>query len=99
MPVLTPEQIDAIPDEKTFVLRKPIKLEGLDEVTEITLYEPTTGQIKKMAKMSDDEAISEMISINGGVPKKVVDMIVARDLTKMSDYLTSFMPAAPATGG
>lgn len=86
-----------IPDELTITLRKPITLgQGGDAetFTEMTLREPVVEELlafnKESAKDAGD-ALRKLIAKISTLPLAVVNRVGARDFTKASNYLTSFM--------
>lgn len=86
-------------DEITITLRKPIKV-GEVEYTEISLTEPTAGQLRKAAKAGDSlDQVCELISLNGRIPKSAVDQMLQRDLNAASDFFARFGEASPPTLG
>ncbi|MDX3878123.1 MAG: phage tail assembly protein [Achromobacter sp.] len=86
-----------IPDELTITLRKPITLgQGGDAetFTEMALREPVVEELlafnKESAKDAGD-ALRKLIAKISTLPLAVVNRVGARDFTKASNYLTSFM--------
>lgn len=86
-----------IPDELTITLRKAITLgQGADAetFTEMLLREPVVEELltfnKDSAKDAGD-ALRKLIAKISTLPIAVVNRVGARDFTKASNYLTSFM--------
>lgn len=86
-------------DQKTFTLIKSIEF-GAIKLAELTLTEPTAGQLEVAAR--SDTAVGTVISIiqqQTEKPRKLIEKICNRDLKRMSDFLDSFGTASePNTG-
>lgn len=89
--------VPEIPDEKTFTLRKPLKL-GTLEVTEVTLREPTAGELEQAQRQSTSvgQAIS-LIQIQSKHPRRMIESMSQRDLQECSDFFALFQVSSPAT--
>lgn len=89
-------------DELTITLRKPVTIGEGDkavEYTEITLVEPTAGQIEQATKAGSEMGVGiELIRLVAKVPRKVVEQMGVRDLTEANSFLAHFSEDSPATG-
>ena len=92
--MLTWEQLDALPAEKTIALPKPIESPGGELVTELRLREPTALELEGMVGAKS----ITIISLNSGIPESVVGKIPARALHRAEDYLLPFIEGARTTG-
>lgn len=92
------ENVVEIPDEKTVVLRKPVKL-GSVEYASLDLREPTAGELAKASKAGGnvDVAIT-LITLIAKVPRGAVEKLSQRDLQEASDFLGSFTLDGLPTG-
>lgn len=92
------DNVPAIEEEKTILLRKPIVLGGIT-YDKFDLREPTAGELSRASKAGAnlDVAIA-LISIIAKVPKGVVERITQRDLEEAAGYLGGFTLDGPATG-
>lgn len=87
-----------IEEEKTLVLRKPVKL-GHIECTELELREPTAGELSKAAKAGGDVDVAILlISIVSKVPRGAIEKLCQRDFQEAADFLGSFTVLGPPTG-
>lgn len=92
------ESTSQIVDEKTLVLRKPVKV-GEQEYTELHLREPTAGELSQATKQANSIDVGiALISLIAKVPKAVVNQLCQRDFAEANDFLGSFTPAGPHTG-
>lgn len=91
------------PGEKTITLRTPVKRDGQQPLTEITLQEPTAKQLSqylsKVNETSDDgvEAMTLLISLCSGVVPPVLDQLKQRDHDACAAFLALFTKALPPT--
>lgn len=87
-----------IEEEKTLVLRKPVKL-GHIECTELDLREPTAGELSKASKAGSDVDVAiALISIVAKVPRGAIEKLCQRDFQEAADFLGSFTVLGPPTG-
>lgn len=91
------------PGNKTFTLTTPVKRDGADALTAITLNEPTGKQLVLHAErvnQTNDDGISAMlflISMCSGVVLPDVEAMRQRDIDRCSDWLQLFTrPRKPA---
>ena len=92
-------EINILADEKILTLRKPVKL-GDVEYSQLTLREPTAGQLAKAenaAPTNADMAIN-LISMVAAVPRAAVERICQRDFEEASDFLGKFSEGDPMIG-
>lgn len=90
-------------EELTIQLRKPITIGKGDaekEFTEITLCEPTAGQMEMAMKAGQDLTMTiELIRLVANVPRQVVAQMGMRDLMEAGDFLAGFSATnTPPTG-
>lgn len=78
--------------QKIITLRKPVTL-GEKTFTELTLSEPTAGQIEKASiaggKVDMSVAIA-LIALVSGAPRTAIQMLGQRDFKEASDFLGGF---------
>lgn len=88
------EPAEQIPEEKTFKLRKPLKL-GKLEVGELTLHEPTAGELEQAQRQTTSvgQAIS-LIQIQSRHPRRLIESMTQRDLQECSDFFALFQASA-----
>lgn len=85
-------------EEKTLVLRKPVKL-GDAEYTSLDLREPTAGELSKASKAGGNVDIAiALISLIAKVPRGAVEKLSQRDFQEAADFLGSFTGGGLATG-
>ena len=79
-----------IQDELVLTLIKPVKLGDL-EFRELTLTEPTMGQLRKASKAGAPlDQLALLISENARVPQPAVDKMVKRDIERAGDFFAQF---------
>lgn len=78
------------PDELVLTLRKPVTLGDLS-CTQLSLREPTAGEMMQWDKLAGTEADIVAVSIVSGTPRPLVEKIGARDLNKAARYLGGFL--------
>lgn len=85
-----------IESPKTFTLRTPIKK---GEVTELTLQEPTAGDIEQMQKDAatggDATALIKLIARQAKLSPTDIRELGARDFKAIEEYLGSFLSSGP----
>ena len=92
------DTVAPIEEEKTLVLRKPVKL-GHIECTELDLREPTAGELSKASKAGGDVDVAiVLISIVSKVPRGAIEKLCQRDFQEAADFLGSFTVLGPPTG-
>lgn len=90
------------PGEKNIPLRTPIKRQGTDDLTSITIQEPTAKQLsqyfKRVHETSDEgiDATVLLISLTSGVPLPDVEKLKQRDLDACGEFLAVFTKQSPA---
>lgn len=81
---------------KTFTLITPV-----DDVTELTLEEPTVQEIQKLtddtAKFGEVRALVALIAGQTKQPAAVISRLKARDFKALSRFLQSFFDEPPET--
>lgn len=82
--------LDAIPDEIVITLRKPIEHNG-ETISELTLREPTAGEMEEWDKLSGIAADRKAIAIMAGLPEGFVRKLPARDFNKAARFIASFL--------
>ncbi len=81
--------------EKVLQLVKPIEVGGTT-YTDLTLTEPTMGQIRKSQREAfDADKLAVLINLNAKVPMAVVDMLARRDVEACDDFFGSFRLERP----
>jgi hypothetical protein len=84
-----------IQEELVITLLKPIKLASL-EYFEITLTEPTMGQLRRASKAGTAlDQLALLISENAGIPQPAVDRMLKRDIDRAGDFFGQFENAIP----
>jgi hypothetical protein len=79
-----------IRDELVITFREPIMLVDL-EFAEITLTEPTMGQMRKASKAGGPlDQLAHLIAFNASVPPAVVDKMRKRDIERAGDFFAQF---------
>lgn len=95
------QEMPAQPDEKTITLRKPIKLQDRT-VTEITLREPTAGEIEQVEKRAARDGAQAsnilLIQVCADITDGEARRLGARDFHEALMFVQGFFPAAPETG-
>lgn len=87
-----------VEEEKTMVLRKPVKL-GDVEYSSLDLREPTAGELSKASKAGGNVDIAiALISLIAKVPRGAVEKLSQRDFQEAADFLGSFTEAGLVTG-
>lgn len=91
---MSTKNVDAIETPKDFPLRKPLQV-GDREITEITLREPTSGEIEQMdldtRKGSEIGALNRLIAKQAKLAPVDIRNIGGRDFIRMQEYLLSFL--------
>jgi hypothetical protein len=81
---------------QTFPLISPV-----DDVTELTLEEPTVAEIAKLKddtiKFGEVRALVALIAAQTKQPATIINRLRARDFRAMERHLGSFFEDAPAT--
>lgn len=89
--------------EKTITLRKPLTLgsgDGAITYTELTLREPTAGELEKASRADTSVGIMiNLISAIAKIPRSAVEQLSQRDIGEASDYLAGFTAAGAAASG
>ncbi|HEV2365397.1 MAG TPA: phage tail assembly protein [Caulobacteraceae bacterium] len=75
-----------LPDELVIDLHKAIDFAG-ETLTQITVREPTFGQLEEMRKKGSSIFAISLIS---GVPEQAIAKMMARDVKKAGDFLALF---------
>jgi hypothetical protein len=92
-----------IEEELVLTFRKPIFLGKGDkaaEYLEVTLTEPTTGQLRVASKAGGSiDVLAVLIHLNAKVPMGVVDQMLQRDLDRAGDFFARFGSESPQTSG
>lgn len=89
------------PGEKVIPLRTPVKRQGTDPLTSITIQEPTAKQLSqyflKQNEILDNgiAAMSLLISLTSGTPPNDVDNLKQRDLDECAAFLEVFTRVSP----
>ena len=86
------------PDELVLTFRKPIKNKAGDEITQITLHEPTGDQWRQLDRLSGTEADIKALCVVSGQPEVVIGQMAISQIVEGARYLSGFIPPAPATG-
>lgn len=74
------------------------KGEAEKEFTEITLREPTAGELEKAMKAGSSMSIGiELIRLVANVPRGVVEKMGAKDFTEASNFLAHFSDSSQKT--
>jgi hypothetical protein len=95
---VTQEEIDALPDEMTIALKKPVEVAG-QTYTTLTFREPTAGQLKEAsATQTDMQGTFLLLALSAGVVPAVIDRLTARELKKAGAFVQSFTEDAQQTG-
>lgn len=85
-------------ESRTFKLITPI-----DDVTELTIEEPTVAEIAKLAedtaKHGATRALVGMIAAQTKLPATTISRLKARDFTAIDRYLNDFFDEPPETSG
>ncbi|MBO9647358.1 MAG: phage tail assembly protein [Variovorax sp.] len=77
--------------EKTFALRKPVKIGEDLTYASLTLREPTAGEIEKAATATTNVGVViNLISLVAKVPRKAIEGLCKRDLQEAGDFLEGF---------
>jgi len=77
-------------DTITITFARPIKI-GEVEYTDITLTEPTAGQLVKSSKAGNNlEQLVSLINLNAAVPLGVVERMKQRDLNACDRFFGRF---------
>lgn len=72
---------DEAEEKITFIFRKPIEQENKEQLTQITLQEPTVSQMRDAAKVKDEfEQTLRLISYISGVSLGVLNRMKQKDL-------------------
>jgi hypothetical protein len=87
----------AIAETITITFARPIKL-GEVEYTDITLTEPTAGQLIKSSKAGNSlEQLVSLINLNAAVPMGVVERMRQRDFGRCDRFFLQFDRASQVT--
>ena len=71
-------------------LLKPVQL-GAVVFEELTLSEPTVGELRKSSKAGDSlDQLATLININAKVPMAAVDMLCQRDMSACANFFSRF---------
>jgi hypothetical protein len=81
---------DGLVDTLTLPLREALSL-GSEVYSEITLREPTAGQLEEIAAVPAHKAGIKAVSLCGGVPETIVRQMKSRDFKKAENFVLSFM--------
>lgn len=85
-------------ESRTFQLLTPV-----DDVTELTIEEPTVAEISKLAedtaKHGATRALVALIAAQTKQPATVISRLKARDFTAIDRYLNGFFDVPPETSG
>ncbi len=96
------DDMDDLPDEMTLTLRKSVDCGAGHVLHELTLREPTTGEIDQFMRKHDQEgpmaAMNLLISLVSGVDLPFVKRIGIRDAKKAGDFLANFIDDGRETG-
>lgn len=88
-------------DELTITFDNPIvfgKGNDAKEFSEITLREPTAGELEKAMKQGSAMSVGiELIRLVANVPRGVVEKMGAKDFTEASDFLAHFSDSVQKT--
>jgi hypothetical protein len=86
-------------DTKTFTLIKPIKFGDAPEITELTLVEPTAGQIEAALKEpSTTTANIVLIAAISKIPAAAVRAMALRDFNTCVAFLEGFTKGEESEG-
>lgn len=79
-------------------LSQPILVEN-EEVTELTLREPTVKDMRAVGKIEDDmEQSIDMIGRLSGLAPSSLDQVKARDFVRLSAVVADFLDDGQETG-
>ena len=85
--------------KQTIKLNVPVQVEG-EQVTEITLSEPTVGDLRAMDQASGDVGrAAALIGSLAGWPPSSVNAISSGDFTAICEVMSGFFGGVPPTGG
>ncbi|EFH09387.1 phage tail assembly protein [Teichococcus cervicalis] len=85
-------------DTLTITLPQPVAANGA-EYSELTLREPTIGDMIEMMKAKTDlEQTQKLISLCSGLPIPAVSKLPIRVVTQAADFFARFIPPSPPTG-
>lgn len=87
---MTREEIDALADELTITLRKPIVV-GKATYAEITVREPTVAQLKQITAQSGVDSTITAITLTADVPAGVAAQMAARDFMRAKEFFDGFL--------
>ena len=87
---------DAIAEELTLVLRRPVTIKGGKQFTEIKLREPLAGEIDQASRApSGVGSLMTLISLVAQVPIEVPQGMRSRDLAEANAFFDSFKLPKP----
>jgi hypothetical protein len=86
------------PDELIIEFKSPIKNKAGDEITAITLREPTGKEWRLIDNLSGTDADIKLIAKVCGQPESVIEQMVISQIVEGGRYLAGFIPPAPKTG-
>lgn len=85
------------PDELTIVFKKPIVLADT-HYTDITLREPTVGEMEKAGEFSGVGELIELTRVIAAVPQGVVRQIPISQFREIAAYFRFFTQGGPWSG-
>lgn len=98
---MSTETNELVETKKTFTLLRPVKDAKGEEITTITIDEPTAGQIEMAEKQggaSNNSVVINLCALAAGVNAMVIRSLGARDYKIISEYVDSFLEDSPTTG-
>lgn len=88
--------------DKSFTLLSPIKDATGNDITAVTLHEPTAGEIEMAESQSKNGAGSTinimLISLCSGLNPVTVRALKVRDYRAITSWIEGFLGDAPTTG-
>ena len=85
-------------DTLTVTLGAPVS-DGSKEYTEITLREPTVGEmVKATTNVSGIQSTVLLVSLVSGVPRAAIERVPMRKFAECSSFLDRFLRDDQATG-
>lgn len=87
------------PETLTITLKKPIKVDGANPVTSITVTEPTSGQLSQSLDVerakNEIEGNMLLISLCAGIDPGQARMLGKRDFEEARDFALGFFDQPP----